>query len=154
MKYTIILLFLFINIYANALQDSGTNVIWNAIFENTTPQNSKITKSYCISHTPTVIITNIKQITSKNGVTALNNVTIRYFSYKSTTVNGLHFNVVDGELSGISNNKVWREPIKLYEQTLDEVGKTYTVWSTPSCKGIFTGYPTYIESITSQNNFR
>lgn len=42
--------------------------------------------------------------------------------------------------------KMWQEPISLYEQTLAEVGKTWTVSSTPSCEGTFTVYPTIIDS--------
>ncbi len=131
--------------YANAIHDKGTNVVWTAVFENAKPIKNNINQAYCDSHTPSVISTNIVQITSKDGVKAANGVNIRYISYKGEAKDNLYFNVVSGELSGIDvNGKPWKQPIKLYEQTLDEIGKTYTVWSTPNCKGTFTGFPTII----------
>ena len=131
--------------HANAIHDDGSNVIWTAVFENVKPVSANITQEYCDSHTPSVISTNIVQITRRNGTTATNGVNIRYISYNGESKDNLYFNVVSGELSGKDiNHKPCKQPIKLYEQTLDEVGKTYTVWSTPSCKGIFTGYPTLV----------
>lgn len=128
---------------AEAIHDDGSNVKWTAVFENQVPRTKGVTQAYCDSHTPTVIFTDIKQITSKSGVNAVNGVNIRYLSYDSKEADGLHFNIVKGELSGVeANGKKWKQNIILYEQTLEEVGKTYTVWSTASCKGIFTGYPT------------
>lgn len=125
------------------IHDDGSNVKWTAVFENQVPRSKNTTQAYCDTHTPTVIITDIKQITSKSGVNAVNGVNIRYLSYDSKESDGLHFNIVKGELSGTEKNgKKWTQSIILYEQTLEEVGKTYTVWSTKYCKGIFTGYPT------------
>lgn len=130
-----------------AVTDDGSNVIWTAVFENAMPRNTNISQQYCNSHTPSVIITNIKQITSNGGVKALNGVSIRYISYKGSDIDGLHFNLVKGKVFGIDKNgKAWQEPISLYEQTLSEVAKTWTVWSTPSCKGSFTGYPTILKT--------
>ncbi len=132
---------------AETTHDDGSNVKWTAVFENQVPRSKSITQAYCDSHTPTVIFTDIKQITSKAGVNAVNGVNLRYISYDSKEVDGLHFNIVKGQLSGVEKNgKKWTQDIILYEQTLEEVGKTYTVWSTPYCKGIFTGYPTIISS--------
>lgn len=147
MKAAVLSSIIAISITANAetIHDNGTNVVWTAVFENQTPCSANISQAYCDSHTPSVISTNIKQITSKSGVTATNGINIRYISYNSKIVDGLHFNIVNGELSGKDENqKPWKYKISLYEQTLEEVGKTYTVWSTPYCKGIFTGYPTLI----------
>ncbi len=125
--------------------DNGSNVLWTAVFENPTPRTAAVSQQYCDSHTPTVIVTNINQITSESGITAQNGINIRYLSYKSSTIDDLHFNIVNGVLSGKDySGKTWKYEIKLYEQTLEEIGKTYTVWSTPYCKGIFTGYPTII----------
>ncbi len=138
--------FLAYNATAASNHDDGSNVIWTAVFENQAPRTSAITQDYCDTHTPKVISTNIKQITSESGVTASNGINIRYLSYNSKTVDDLHFNIVNGVLSGKEKDgKSWHYGIKLYEQTLDEIGKTYTVWSTPYCKGIFTGYPTIVK---------
>ncbi|MDQ5919967.1 MAG: hypothetical protein QG673_23 [Pseudomonadota bacterium] len=136
--------------YSQTVYDNGTNILWTAVFENSVPQSSKVSQAFCDTHTPSIISTTIQTITSESGTTASNGVNIRYISYDSKTVNGLHFNVVHGELSGQdSSNKPWKHQIKLYEQTLEEVGKTYTVWSTPYCKGIFTGYPTVLPTSTT-----
>lgn len=132
---------------AATTRDNGSNVKWTAVFENQVPRDASITQAYCDSHTPTVIVTDIRQITAKAGVTAINGVNIRYLSYNSKEIDGLHFNVVKGVLSGIDQSKKeWKQNIILYEQTLEEVGKTYTVWSTEYCKGTFIGYPTVVSN--------
>lgn len=129
------------------LHDDGSSVVWTAIFENQVPNASNITQEYCDKHTPNIITTNIKQITSADGVTAKNGVSIQYLSYKGQEINGLYFNTVKGYLRGKdSKGKEWVIPIDLYEQTLEEIGKTYTVWSTPYCKGTFVGYPAVISN--------
>ena len=118
-------------------------IIWTAVFSNITPINNNISQSYCNTHTPTVIITTIKQITSSNGVRALNGINVRYLSYKTVRKNHLYFNIVDAIVSGKNSaGKTWSEKMKLYEQTLSPVGLTYTVWSTTNCKGTFLGTPT------------
>lgn len=130
---------------AEVVHDDGSNVVWTAIFENQVPNAGNVTQEYCDKHTPDIITTNIKQITSSNGVAAKNGVSIQYQSYKGEEINGLYFNTVKGYLKGTgANGKEWTVPISLYEQTLAEVGKTYTVWSTPYCKGTFIGYPSVV----------
>jgi len=120
-------------------------VIWTAVFSNFTPIRKGITNSYCKSHSPSVIVTTIKQITSKEGINGLNGVNIRYLSYKTVKKDNLYFNIVNAIVSGkTKQGKNWSEPMKLYEQTLSPVGVTYTVWSTPNCKGTFLGTPTVV----------
>ncbi|WP_299004402.1 hypothetical protein [uncultured Shewanella sp.] len=121
------------------------DVIWTAVFSDFTPINDKVDIDYCQSHTPSVIVTTIKQITSSKGVTGLNGVNIRYLSYKTEEKDNLYFNLVHAIVSGKgTNGKSWSEKMTLYEQTLDTVGVTYTVWSTPHCKGTFLGTPTRV----------
>ena len=121
------------------------DVVWTAVFSNATPLTKNISQSYCDSHTPTVIVTTISKITSKEGVTSLNGVNIRYLSYKTIIKDHLYFNLVNAIVCGKnSGGHLWQEPMKLYEQTLSSVGVTNTVWSTPYCKGTFLGTPTVL----------
>lgn len=118
-------------------------VTWTAVFSNATPIKPTVSQAFCDQHTPTVMVTTINQITSPQGVKALNNVDVRYLSYKTVVKDNLYFNLVNATISGVdANGKAWSEPMKLYEQTLDPVAVTYTVWSTPFCKGTFLGTPT------------
>ncbi len=120
-------------------------VIWTAVFSDITPLNQTVSKEYCLSHTPSVIVTTISQITSQQGVKGLNGVTIRYLSYKTHEKDHLFFNIVNAVVSGKDKQgKVWHAPMKLYEQTLSNTGVTNTVWSTSMCKGKFLGTPTVI----------
>lgn len=122
------------------LSATASDVIWTPVFYHIMPNNPKITKAYCISHTPNVLKTTIAEITSKNGVTAENGVHIRYNSYKEEKENGLYFNIVDATIWGIdAKGKPWSEHMKLYEQTLTPTGITNTVWATDNCKGKFIG---------------
>ena len=122
-------------------------VVWTAVFSNIQPLNSKVSLAYCKAHTPSVIVTTIAQITSDKGVQSLNGVNIRYLSYKTMIKDNLYFNIVDAVVSGKTKaGKAWSERMKLYEQTLSPIGVTYTVWSTPHCKGTFLGTPTVIKS--------
>lgn len=145
-KVVLILGLILISNPANA-SETGVKqeVLWTAVFSNITPINPDITQAYCDEHTPTVMVTTIDQITSKNGVKALNGIMVRYLSYKTTEKDHLYFNIVNATISGKDENgKAWTSPMKLYEQTLDSVGVTYTTWSTPYCKGTFLGTPTVI----------
>ena len=131
---------------ANA-SESGVKreILWTAVFSNITPLNPDITQTYCDQHTPTVMVTTIDQITSKNGVRALNGIMVKYLSYKTIEKDHLYFNIVNATVSGKDENgKTWATPMKLYEQTLVPVGVTYTTWSTPYCKGTFLGTPTVV----------
>jgi hypothetical protein len=121
-------------------------IIWTAVFSHVMPNKSNITMDYCQSHTPTVMVTTISQITSKTGVQALNGIWVKYLSYKTIEKDGLFFNLVNAVISGKDKDgKPWSTPMKLYEQTLTPVGVTYTVWSTPDCKGTFLGTPTALK---------
>lgn len=120
-------------------------VIWTAVFSNVTPTHAHVTHAYCRAHTPTVMVTTIKQITSKQGVRALNGVNVRYLSYDTVKKDDLYFNIVNAVVSGKNTNgSSWSTKMKLYEQTLSAVGVTYTVWSTKDCKGTFLGTPTLV----------
>lgn len=129
---------------ANASENSGKQeVLWTAVFSNSMPISSEINQAYCDQHTPTVMVTTIDQITSKNGVKALNGIMVKYLSYKAIEKDHLYFNIVNATIAGKDKNgKAWTSPMKLYEQTLVPVGVTYTTWSTPYCKGTFLGTPT------------
>ena len=128
-------------------QPAAQQIVWTAVFSNVMPTNTKVTTEYCLSHTPTVIVTTIDQITSPQGINALNGVNIRYLSYKTQQKEGLYFNIVNAIVSGKdSAGKKWSTPMKLYEQTLTPVDVTYTVWSTADCKGTFLGTPTVINN--------
>jgi hypothetical protein len=131
---------------ATTTKSGAGNVVWTAVFSDAQPNRAGITKDYCLSHTPTVMVTTIDQISSPVGVMALNQVNVRYLSYTTNEVNGLYFNVVKATISGVDNqgNK-WSEPMSLYEQTLSPTGVTDTVWSTPSCKGKFVGTATILQ---------
>lgn len=131
---------------ANA-SESGVKreILWTAVFANVVPLNPDVTQAYCDAHTPTVMVTTIDQITSKNGVKALNGIMVKYLSYKTIEKDHLYFNIVNATIAGKDENgKAWTSPMKLYEQTLDPVGVTYTTWSTPYCKGTFLGTPTVV----------
>lgn len=126
--------------------NNESKIVWTAVFSDITPIKKDVSEFYCKAHTPTVIVTTIEQITSKEGVKALNGVNIRYLSYKTIEKDNLYFNIVNATVSGKDKNKkAWSENMKLYEQTLTPVGVTYTVWSTASCKGTFLGTPTIVE---------
>ncbi|MCW5588601.1 MAG: hypothetical protein KIT27_02945 [Legionellales bacterium] len=139
-------IFLLINAFSLVVaQAASPQVIWTAVFNHITPLNPKTTLEYCRQHTPSVIVTTIQQITSKNGVKGLNGVTIRYLSYRTEIKDHLYFNLVNAIVSGKNHDgSSWSEPMKLYEQTLSAAGETYTVWSTDKCKGTFLGTPTVI----------
>ncbi len=129
-------------------------VVWTAVFSNISPIEKNISTAYCKSHTPTVIVTTIKQITSKQGINALNGVNIRYLSYKTVKKDNLYFNLVNAVVSGKDKKgKSWSLPMKLYEQTLSPIGVTYTVWSTSQCKGSFLGTPTVMNPSFSKPHF-
>lgn len=122
-------------------------VTWTAVFENTVPRTEKVNLQYCLEHTPTVMVTTVTQVLSKNGVKTLNGLHVKYNSYKSSKKDSLLFNVVDATISGKDNNGKWSVPMKMYQATLSESdeGKTWVVWSTPDCKGTFIGVPTINE---------
>lgn len=129
--------------YANA---KSPTVVWTAVFSNFTPIKNTVSAQYCKSHTPSVIKTTIKQITSKAGVEGLNGVNIRYLSYRTVVKDNLYFNIVNAVVSGKNKNgKSWSLPMKLYEQTLSPIYLTNTVWSTPLCKGTFVGTPKVVK---------
>lgn len=118
-------------------------VRWTAVFSDVQPNQAGVTEAYCLLHTPTVMVTTIQQITSDQGVEALNGVWVRYLSYTTTEKDGLYFNWVKATVSGVdSDGEHWQEPMRLYEQTLSPTGVTNTVWSTPLCKGKFVGAAT------------
>ena len=123
-------------------------MLWTAVFDRIEPVDATSVvydQAYCLSHTPSVMVTRIDQITSSKGVKALNGITVRYLSYKTEVKDHLYFNLVNALISGKEpNGKTWVSPMKLYEQTLDDTALTYTVWSTPHCKGTFLGTPTVI----------
>jgi hypothetical protein len=120
-------------------------IIWTAVFSHIQPARKGVSIGYCKSHTPTVIVTSIKEIMSHAGVQALNSVNLRYLSYRTTHKDGLFFNVVNAVVSGHQQGeKPWSTPMKLYEQTLADAAVTYTVWSTKDCKGTFLGTPTQL----------
>lgn len=123
---------------------SAKTVTWTAVFDNITPRSENVTLEYCLEHTPTVMVTTVDQILSKEGVTSLNGLHVKYNSYKSTKKDGLLFNVVNATISGEDKDGKWSTPMKMYQQTLSESdqGKTWVVWSTPQCKGTFIGTPT------------
>lgn len=144
---TAVLLSLTSSGYAANHPKTKPTVTWTAVFSNVAPVKPFISQAYCLLHTPTTVITTIKQITSKNGVNSLNGVNLRYLSYKTEKKDNLYFNIVDAIVSGKNKaGKAWSEPMKLYEQTLAPIAVTYTVWSTPSCKGTFLGTPTVVSS--------
>jgi hypothetical protein len=123
---------------------TAKTVVWTAVFNNVMPRSEKVTMQYCLDHTPTVMVTSVKQVLSKNGVQTLNGLHVKYNSYKSTKKDGLLFNVVNATVSGKDKNGEWSVSMKMYQQTLSESdqGKTWVVWSTPECKGTFIGVPT------------
>lgn len=125
-----------------ALASHHQTVTWTAVFSDTMPNAAGVSQQYCEQHTPTVMVTTIKQITSKNGVKALNGVWVKYNSYVTHEKNGVYFNIVKAHVHGTLNGKKWSEPMKLYEQTLSPTGVTNTVWTTKYCKGKFLGTAT------------
>ena len=125
-----------------------SKIIWTAVFGHITPLTSQVSKSYCLSHTPTVVVTTIDQITSKKGVRALNGIYIKYKSYRGVIKHGIRFNYVNAIVSGRDKNGPWSTPMTLYQQTLSEQdrGVTWVVWSTKDCKGMFLGTPTVVKN--------
>lgn len=130
----------------NSIASASKTIIWTAVFDNVTPRSAEVTLNYCLDHTPTVMVTTVSQILSKQGVKTLNGLHVKYNSYTSTPKDGLLFNVVNATISGKDQNGAWSTPMKMYQQTLSELdqGKTWVVWSTPKCKGTFIGTPTII----------
>jgi len=128
-----------------ALADNHkATVTWTAVFSNITPRSAEVSQAYCDSHSTTVMVTTIDEITSEKGVKTLNGLYVKYNSYDHEIKDGLLFNIVDAQISGVDEKGPWTLPMKLYEQTLSEEdhGVTWTVWSTPKCKGTFIGTPT------------
>ena len=126
---------------------AADNIIWTAVFSNVTPRDNKTSQSYCEKHSPTVMVTTLKDITSTLGTTTLNGLNIRYLSYKSEKKDGLLFNTVNAIIKGKDEKGEWSSPLKMYQQTLsqEDNGKTWVVWSTKKCKGSFIGTPTLIK---------
>lgn len=137
-------LFLTLLIFKQSCAIAAPTVIWTAVFDHIIPRSSDISQDYCLQHSPTVLVTTVKQILSKDGVKSLNGIHVKYNSYQSTKKDGLLFNVVNATLSGVDEHGKWSAPMKMYQQTLSEQdqGKTWVVWSTPHCKGTFIGTPT------------
>lgn len=136
------------NLYAG-----DVSVTWTAVFDNIQPRDEDVTLQYCRSHTPTVMVTTIEQITSEAGVQTLNGLTVKYHSYSSEVKDGLLFNTVNASVSGVDADGPWSQKMKLFEQSLSEEdeGVTWTVWSTASCKGSFIGTPTMGKLMTKTN---
>ncbi|WP_238584384.1 hypothetical protein [Legionella gratiana] len=133
-------------LFCSSIASASKSVIWTAVFDNITPRSEDVTLQYCLKHTPTVMVTTVDQVLSKEGIKTLNGLRVKYNSYNSTKKDGLLFNVVNATISGKDSNGEWSTPIKMYQQTLSELdqGKTWVVWSTPKCKGTFIGTPTII----------
>ncbi|WP_242604020.1 hypothetical protein [Legionella santicrucis] len=133
-------------LFYSSIVSASKSIIWTAVFDNITPRSEDVTLQYCMEHTPTVMVTTVDQVLSKEGIKALNGLRVNYNSYKSTKRDGLLFNIVNATISGKDSNGEWSTPIKMYQQTLSEQdqGKTWVVWSTPKCKGTFIGTPTII----------
>lgn len=125
---------------------SKSNVVWTAVFSDIQPRTNKVTTEYCLAHSPTVMVTTVKQVLSKDGSKTINGLRVKYLSYKSKKKSGLLFNTVDALISGHDDTGSWSEPLKMYQQTLSEKdeGKTWVVWSTSKCKGSFIGIPTIV----------
>lgn|GEM_PF-60228 len=136
------------NLYA-----SDASVTWTAVFDNIQPRDSDVTQQYCISHTPTVMVTTIDQITSQSGVKTLNGLTVKYHNYSSDIKDGLLFITVNANVSGVDEQGPWSQKMKLFEQSLSEEdeGVTWAVWSTASCKGSFIGTPTTGKMMKNSN---
>lgn len=128
----------------SSIASAAQTVTWTAVFDNVVPRSDKVTVQYCLDHTPTVMVTTVDQVLSKDGVKTLNGLRVKYNSYKSTKKDGLLFNIVHATISGKEKNREWSVPMIMYQQTLSELdqGKTWVVWSTPECKGSFIGVPT------------
>lgn len=133
-------------LFYSSIASASKSIIWAAVFDNITPRSEDVTLQYCLEHTPTVMVTTVAQVLSKQGVKSLNGLRVNYNSYKSTKKDGLLFNVVNATISGKDAHGEWSTPVKMYQQTLSELdqGKTWVVWSTPKCKGTFIGTPTII----------
>lgn len=131
----------------SSITNASPSVIWTAVFDDVTPRSPDVTLQYCFEHTPTVMVTTVDQVLSKEGVKTLNGLRVKYNSYNSTKKDGLLFNVVNATISGQDKNGAWSTPMKMYQQTLSESdqGKTWVVWSTPKCKGTFIGTPTLVQ---------
>ena len=82
-----------LSVAVSAQAVSNQKVVWTAVFSNTVPLNSLVTQAYCDDHTPTVMVTTIDQITSKQGVMALNGVTGQYLSYKTIQKDNIYCNI-------------------------------------------------------------
>ncbi|MDF2690664.1 MAG: hypothetical protein K0S29_519 [Gammaproteobacteria bacterium] len=117
------------------------NVIWTTVFTNVQPANSQVTQAYCNSHTPNVAVSTIDQFVSKQGVNAKNGINVRYNAYKSVNYDNLYFNFATVTISGSDQSGAWSSKMKLYEQTIAPDAATYSVWSTPYCKGTMLGTP-------------
>ncbi len=145
MKKIIYLLLMLVMFPLNSF--AKQQVIWTAVFDDVMPRSSKYTTEYCLSHSPTVMVTTVKQVLSKNGVETVNGLRVKYLSYKSEKKDGMLFNTVNAVISGVDSNGQWSTPVKMYQQTLSEKdeGKTWVVWSTPQCKGSFIGIPTIMK---------
>ncbi|MBA2656701.1 MAG: hypothetical protein H0U70_06900 [Tatlockia sp.] len=142
------IVFLLVMLLINSFAIAAKTVIWTAVFDNMVPRSEKISMKFCLDHTPTVLITSVDQVLSKNGVKTVNGLRVKYNSYTSTKKDGLLFNVVHATVSGKDEHGEWSAPMKMYQQTLSESdqGKTWVVWSTPQCKGTFIGVPTINET--------
>src|SRR3990167_10915239 len=114
----VIIATLFLSMNNASAATAAPTVVWTAVFSDFTPIEKNISRSYCRSHTPSVIVTTIKQITSKQGVMGLNNVNIRYLSYRTVEKDHLYFNIVNVIVRGkAASGKSWSYLMKLYEQT-------------------------------------
>ena len=58
----------------------GAHVTWTAVFDNVVPRSEKVTMQYCLDHTPTVMVTTVDQVLSKEGAKTLNGLRFKYHS--------------------------------------------------------------------------
>lgn len=120
-------------------------IIWKASFHDVMPNRAGVTQAYCRSHSPNVFKTTVKQIMT-TGVKSANGVMVKYKDYNVDKAHGLYFIQVDAVMSGKFHGKPWSEKMYLHEQKLTPNGLTDVVWSSPSCKGKFTGKAINVKS--------
>lgn len=138
-KSSLNILILFMIIYSPiSFASSDTDVAWKGTYYQAVPRKKNISQKYCEEHTPGSFIHSVKNVLN-NGIKTDKGIILDHASFHEQQERGLYFINGDFIAHGKTNNLKWEEHIYYYFYKLDQFGVTRGVWSTPECKGLYTG---------------
>lgn len=115
-----------------------SSLIWKSTYYNPLPNKIGISQAYCEQHVPGIFIGKVSE-QLKNGAITNRNIRLSNFTFHQNNKDGVYFMYGTLLATGITNGSSWQDQIKYLVYKLTDAGKTYGVWTTPDCKGLYEG---------------